>query len=341
MAVLGASVATLVDIAKRLDPGGKFARIAEVLNASNEVLDDMMWMEGNLPTGDRTTVRTGLPAVAFRRLNEGVPRSKSLVAQIDEGAAMLEGFAEVDRKLAILSGDIAQYRLSESAAFFESMNQTMASTLFYGNANASPKQFTGLAPRYNSLSGITAPNIIDGGGAGSTNRSIWLVVWGDQTIRGIYPKGSKAGLFHEDATANTASSGDGFPVGDVLYDASGNPYMGYRDHYEWNCGLSVRDWRYAVRIANVDRTTLTKDASAGADIIDLMVQALELVQSTTNGKAAFYVSRSTRSFLRRQMVNHKNVLLNMEDVAGKHVLTFDGISVRRTDALNVDEARVV
>lgn len=342
MAVLGATVATLVDIAKRLDPGGKFARIAEVLNASNEVLDDMLWIEGNLPTGDRTTVRTGLPAVAFRRINEGVPRSKSLVAQIDEGAAMLEGFAEVDRKLAILSGDIAQYRLSESAAFFESMNQTMASTVFYGNANASPKQFTGLAPRYASLSGITAPNIIDGGGTGSTNRSIWLVSWGDQSIRGIYPKGSKAGLFHEDATANAAGGGDGFPVGDVLYDASGNPYMGYRDHYEWNCGLSVRDWRYAVRICNIDRTTMTKDASAGADIIDLMIQAMENIQSTSMGgmKSAFYVSRSVRSILRRQMLNHKNVLLAMDEVAGKHVLTFDGTPVRRVDALNVDEARI-
>lgn len=343
MAVLGASVATLVDIAKRLDPDGKIARIAEVLNASNEVLDDMLWIEGNLPTGDRTTVRTGLPAVAFRRINEGVPRSKSLVAQVDEGAAMLEGFAEVDRKLAILSGDIAQYRLSESAAFFESMNQTMASTVFYGNALATPKQFTGLAPRYNSLSGVTGKNIIDGGGTSTTNRSIWLVVWGDQTIRGIYPKNSKAGLFHEDATSNSSGAGDGFPVGDVLYDASGNPYMGYRDHYEWNCGLSVRDWRYAVRIANVDRTTLVKDAASGADVIDLMVQALENVQSTSMGgtKAAFYVSRSVRSFLRRQMVNHKNVLLNMDEVAGQHVLTFDGIPVRRVDALNVDEARVV
>lgn len=342
MAVLGNSVVTLVDIAKRLDPDGKVARIAELLNQENEVLDDIAWVEGNLPTGDRTTVRAGLPGVSFRALNEGVPRSKSQVSQFDEGAAMLEGFAEVDRKLAILSGDIAQYRLSESAAFFESMNQTMSSKVFYGNANATPKEFTGLAPRYASLSGVTAKNIIDGGGTGSTNRSIWLVVWGDQTIRGIYPKGSKAGLFHEDATSNQAASGDGYPVGDVLYDASANPYMGYRDHYEWNCGLSVRDWRYAVRICNIDRTTLTKDAASGADIIDLMVQALETVQSTSLGgtKAAFYVSRSVRSFLRRQMVNHKNVLLNMEDVGGSHVMTFDTVPVRRVDALNVDEARI-
>jgi hypothetical protein len=350
MAVLGATVATLIDIAKRLDPDGKIARIAEILNQSNEVLSDMLWIEGNLPTGDRTTVRTGLPAVAFRRINEGVPRSKSIVAQLDEGAAMLEGFAEVDRKLAILSGDIAQYRLSESAAFFESMNQTMATNVFYGNANATPAQFTGLAPRYGALSpanggpSSASGNIIDAGGTGSTNRSIWLVVWGDQTIRGIYPKGTKAGLFHEDATSNKASAGgDGFPVGDVLYDASGNPYMGYRDHYEWNCGLSVRDWRYAVRICNVDRTLMTKDAASGPDIIDLMTQALENVQSISMGgtKAVFYVPRNVRSFLRRQMVNHKNVFLDMEDVGGNHVMTFDGVPVRRVDALNVDEARVV
>ena len=349
MAVLGSSVATLLDITKRLGPDGKQAMIAEVLHASNEVLEDMDWREGNLPTGDRTTVRTGLPGVAFRRLNEGVPRSKSNVGQVDEGAAMLEGFSEVDRKLAILSGDIASYRLSEASAFFESMNQTQASTLFYGNANASPQQFTGFAPRYASISGaggvnnVTAPNIIDAGGVGTTNRSIWLVAWGEATTSGIYPKATMAGLFHEDATSNDRTSSDGFPVGDTLYDANGNPYMGYRDHYEWNCGLRLRDWRYVVRIANIDRTLLDKADVTGADLIDLMVQALENIQSTSMGgtRLAFYMTRSTRSILRRQIVNHKNVFLNMDEIAGKRVLTFDGVPVRRVDALNVDEARVV
>lgn len=341
MAVIGNTVNTLVDIAKRMDPDGKIARIAELLNQENEVLDDMVWKEGNLPTGDRTTVRAGLPGVSFRALNEGVPRSKSAVAQFDEGAAMLEGFSEVDRKEAILSGNIGEFRLSEQMAFFESMNQTFVTNLFYGNAAASPKSFTGFAPRFNAISGntTTGNNIIDAGGTGTDNNSIWLVVWDENKVRGIYPKGTKAGLFHEDASDATQAT-DGFPRGTVLYDASGNPYMGYRDHYEWNCGLSIKDYRYVVRIANIDKSDLSKDYSTGADLQDLLIQAAERVQNL-NGRAAFYAPRIITGTLRRQLVNKKNGFLSWDEIGGRKVMSFDGIPIRRVDALNTNEARVV
>jgi hypothetical protein len=343
MAILGASVVTLVDIAKRLDPDGKTARIAELLNQDNEVLDDIAWVEGNLPTGDRTTVRAGLPGVSFRALNEGVPRSKSQVSQFDEGAAMLEGFSEVDRKEAILSGDVANFRLSEAAAFFEAMNQTFTTNLFYGNAASSPKAFTGFAPRFNTISGntTTGQNIIDAGGTGTDNFSIWAVVWDPMKVRGIYPKGTKAGLFHEDASdVPNSTGGDGYPAGTVLYDASGNPYMGYRDHFEWNCGLSIKDYRYVVRVCNIARSTLVKDYATGADLQDLFIQAAERLQNT-NGRVAFYAPRVVTGMLRRQLVNKKNGFLSWEDIGGRRVMAFDGIPIRRVDALNVQEARVV
>lgn len=341
MAVLGSSVATIVDIAKRLDPDGKIARIAELLNQENEILDDIVWAEGNLPTGDRTTIRAGLPGVSFRALNEGVPRSKSLVSQFDEGAAMLEGFSEVDRKEAIMSGNIGSFRMSEQLAFFESMNQTFTTNLFYGNAAASPKAFTGFMPRMATISGntTTGQNIIDAGGTGTDNFSILLVVWDVNKVRCIYPKGTKAGLFHEDASDVTDAS-DGYPRGTVLYDASGNPYMGYRDHYEWNCGLSVKDYRYVARAANISRALLTKDFATGADLQDIFIQLAERVQNL-NGRAAFYAPRTVTGYLRRQLVNKKNGFLSWDEIGGRKVMSFDGIPIRRVDAMNVQEARVV
>jgi hypothetical protein len=341
MAVLGNSVATLVDIAKRLDPDGKIARIAELLNQENEILDDIIWREGNLPTGDRTTVRAGLPAVSFRALNEGVPRSKSLVSQADEGAAMLEGFSEVDRKEAILSGNVAEYRLSEARAFMESMNQSLVNCLFYGNAKASAKQFTGFAPRFNAIAGntTTGQQIIDAGGTGTDNFSIWAVVWDENKVRGIYPKGTKAGLYHDDVSDPTPGD-DGQPRGSTLYDASGNPYMGYRDHYGWDCGLSVKDYRYVVRAANISKSLLTKDVSTGADLQDLLIQVAERLPNT-NGNPAIYVPATVRATLRRQLVNKKNGFLSWDEIGGRKVLNFDGIPIRRVDALNTNEARVV
>ncbi|MFY9350529.1 MAG: major capsid protein [Sphingobium sp.] len=343
MAVIGSVLPTLADLTKRLDPDGKIAAIGEWLTQSNPILDDIVWQEGNLPTGERTTIRTELPTVALRALNEGVPRSKSRTAQVDDGAAMLEGNSQCDRKLAILSGDIGAYRLSESSAFLEAMNQTMAGLVVYGNAATNPKAFTGLAPRFNSLSGPYGQQVIDAGGTGTDNSSIYLVGWGAQGVKGIYPKGTKAGLLHHDLSAHTGMGDDGYPLGVEVLDADGNPYIGYKDHYEWNAGLSVKDPGYVVRIANIDKSLLSIDGSTGAVIQRLMVTALETIKSTETAgmKFGWYMPRQIRAMLRQQLLEKKNAFLSYEEVGGRKVTAFEQIPVRRIDAMKADEARVV
>ena len=67
MSALAASHPTLLDLAKRLDPDGKIDVIAEILTQENPILEDLSFVEGNLPTGHRTTIRTGLPTPTWRR----------------------------------------------------------------------------------------------------------------------------------------------------------------------------------------------------------------------------------------------------------------------------------
>ena len=324
MSVLSVINPTLLDINKRTDPNGRIDTIAELLAEQNEILDDMTWIEGNLPTGHRTTVRTGLPDVAWRKLNYGVPPTKSRTAQVTDSCGMLEAYAEVDKALADLNGNNAAFRLSEDRAFIESMNKEFAQTLFYGNEGTEPEAFTGLAPRFNSKTAENGTNLIDGAGvSGQTDcTSIWLVVWGPNTAHGIYPKGSQAGLKTQDLGEQT------------LTDAAGGRYQGYRTHYKWDVGLTVRDWRYVSRIHSVDVSTLVKNAASGTDLIDCMTQALEIVPSLTMGRPVFYCSRLVRSFLRRQIANKVAAsTLTMDSVAGKHVIAFDGIPVRRCDGI--------
>ncbi len=156
---------TLTDWAKRQDPDGKSASIVEMLSQTNEVLQDMMFVEGNLPTGHRTTVRTGLPAVAWRMLNYGVPQGKATTAQVTDTVGMLEAFSSVDKDLVELSGNHNEFRLSESRAFLEAMNQEMARTVFYGDTDLEPEKFLGLSPRYSDLSAESGENIVDAGGS--------------------------------------------------------------------------------------------------------------------------------------------------------------------------------
>lgn len=330
MATLAANNPTLIDLSKRLDPDGKIASIVELLNQSNDVLTDMSFMEGNLPTGHKNTSRTGLPTPTWRKLYGGVQPGKSTTVQVTDTCGMLEAYSEVDKALADLNGNTAAFRLSEDAAHIESMSQEMAQTLFYGNEGTEPEAFTGLAPRYSSLSAQNADNIIDAfSGSGGDLTSIWLCVWGPQTGHGIYPKGSQAGLQMSDKGQVTVENVDG----------AGGRMEGYRTHYRWDCGLSIRDWRYFVRIANIDISELGTIANT-KNLINWMVQASERIPSFGKGRAAFYMNRTLREKLRLGILERVSSNLTWETVEGKRVMTFDDIPVRRTDALINTETRV-
>ena len=330
MSVLSATHPTLLDLTKRLDPNGKVDAIVEMLTQTNEILEDMVWIEGNLPTGHRTTIRTGLPSPTWRKLYGGVQPTKSTTVQVTDSAGMLEAYAEVDKALADLNGNTAAFRLSEDAAHIEGMGQEMASTLFYGNEGTEPEAFTGLAPRYNSLSAQNADNIIDAGGNDSDLTSIWLCVWGNQTGHGIYPKGSLGGLQMTDKGQVTVENVDG----------NGGRMEAYRTHYRWDAGLTIRDWRYFVRIANIDVSNLNTIANT-KDIINWMIQASERIPELGKGRAAFYMNRRLREKLRLGILEKVSSNLTWETVAGERVMTFDDIPVRRTDALINTESRVV
>jgi hypothetical protein len=332
MATLGASVLTLADWAKRLDPNGKVPMIVEMLSQTNGVLDDALWMEGNLPTGHRTTVRTGLPTVAWRLLNQGITPSKSTTAQIDEQCGMLEAWSEVDKDLAMLNGNVSSFRLSEAQAFIEAMNQEMAATLMYGNSGTAPEEFTGFSVRYSDLSANNGQNIVDGGGTGSDNSSIWLVVWGANTCFKIFPKGSTAGLSHDDLGLETVETTAGI---------AGNRMLAYRDHWQWKCGLALKDWRYVCRIPNIDISNLVAKSSA-ADLTELMIKAVHRIPNLGSGRPAFYMNRTCFQMLdiqRRDDVISGGSLV-YSDVDGKIVPTFRGIPIRIVDALTETEAQV-
>lgn len=337
MSALAASHPTLLDLAKRLDPDGKIDVIAEILTQENPILEDMNFVEGNLPTGHRTTIRTGLPTPTWRKLYGGVQPTKSNTAQVTDSCGMLEAYAEVDKALADLNGNTAAFRLSEDRAHIEGMAQELASTIIYGNEGDQPEAFTGLAPRYNSLSAANADNIVSAGGTGSDNTSIWLVVWGDQTLHGIYPKGSRAGLDMEDKGQVTIENVDG----------AGGRMEAYRTHYRHDCGLTVRDWRFAARVCNIDVSALTSDgtaadrAAAQKALINFMVQASERIPSLSKGRAVWYVNRTIREQLRLGILEKIAGNLAWETVSGKRVMTFDDIPVKRLDAINNTEARVV
>lgn len=338
MATLSTGQLTLADYSKRLSPDGKIDPIAELLSQTNDILEDAVMKEANQPTSHVVAIRTGLPPVYWRAYNEGVPSSKSTTAQITEPCAMLEARSHIDAKLLNLNGNSAAFRLSEESAFIEAMGQEMAGKIFNGNVGADPKTFSGLATRYSSTTAGNGNNVILAGGAGADNASIYLVVWGEQTVFMPFPKGSQAGLKQRDLGEES------------VQDADGKWYQAARSLFQWDAGLVVKDWRYVVRIANIDVSdwvgvTGSQATTSATNVIKLMMRAIARIPNLNMGRAAFYANRSIAEGLMIQALEKSNAALGIKEATtqfGQRInqLQFMGIPVRGVDQLGIAETLV-
>ena len=347
MAVLKNTNLTLADWGKRRDPDGSIAVITNILSQSNEILDDAVHKMANGSTGHLCTIATGLPDVSWRQFNQGIQPSKGSTAQVTEGIGMLETRSEVDRALAKLDDDVNGLRLSETTLRLEAMAQEMARTIFYGNTSVDPEQFMGLSPRYSSLGAGNAQNILSAGGTtASEQTSIWLVGWGDETVHCCFPKGSSAGLEQED-----------LGVLDVdVHNAAGaqtGKMRAYVDWFCWKAGLVVQDWRYAVRIPNIEvghlQTLTSTQAPTGAfdtSIIHRMAEATYRLPNIGKCRPAFYVNRTTHAALSRMaMEKHTAAVTTQPGLSqfgtSRQYMSFLDIPIRRCDALLLTEEIVV
>lgn len=330
MATKGNTLPTLIDYAKRLDPDGKISPIAELLAQTNEILMDCPFYEANMETGHRETIRTGLPEVYWRMFNKGVPISKSRTQQVTDTIGMLEARSHIDIELAALNGNSAAWRFSEETPFLEAMSQEAASTIFYGNENVTPEKFTGLSPRFSDLSAENAENIIDAGGTTGNLTSIWLICWDQQTVNMRYPKGqgNSYGLQSRDLGEES------------VQDDQGQYFQALRTLYTMKCGLSLKDWRYVVRIANIPVDTLD-DAGATTDLWNNLIKAMHKLYNLKKGKCYFYMNRTIEQYLDLQSFNKQNIQINQQEIDGDIVSMFRKIPFRTCDALLNTEQRVV
>lgn len=341
MSTLSTVRPTLLDVMRSLDPSGKIAKVAKVLQQYNKMLDDIPWVEGNLSTGNQTTVQTSKAAPSKRALNAGVVPTKSTVGQINDACSILENRNMIDVNVAGLNGNSEGFRFQQDSMMMEGFSDSLATDLIYGDASTDPNSFNGFASRYFTLgtTWTTSSQIIDAGGTGIDNTSIWLVGWGEGKVSGIYPKGSKAGLQYEDRG-----------IQDILTNTTTGAYMrAYVSWMQWMVGLAVNDYRYVVRIANIDVSNLntaSDSSDTSANIMKYMSKAMDLLPDDGNSRPAFYMSRNTKSILRVKMQDKSNLHLQVQDLVApqgitrRPELTFQGIPVRRMDTILETESQI-
>ncbi len=336
MAVINQTYLGLADLRKRQDENDQIAQIIELLSLSNPMLEHATVLECNDGTSHLTTVRTGIPAPTWRLLYQGVQPTKSTTAQVRDATGMVEAWSEIDSKLVALSGDPAGLRMSEAGPIMEGMNQDVASTLIYGDQNTSPAKFTGLAPRFSSLTGAASgQQIVDAGGTGSTNTSMWFVEWSPVACHLLYPKGTQGGLQRDDKGQQTKTLPDN-SILDV-----------HREKFSWDVGFTCRDFRRVSRIANIDVPTLSVTAATGANLFDQMVKAywkMTKHQSITQGRKVIYCNATIMEYLDQQSRRaNSNALLTWRELTkdSEPVLHFRNMAIYQMDAILNTEARVV
>ena len=350
MATLVQNNPTLSDLAKLRDPDGGAAQVARIMDEVNEGLHYFPFMEGNLPTGHQSTILAGIPEATWRSYYKGVSPTTGQRVQVVDNCGMLEAYGIVDKALLERAASPMAFRLEEDMDHIEGISQQLMEGLIYGNEANDPDRITGLAPRYSSLTAASGRNIVNGGMASgqSDGRSIWLVVGGNSTITGIVPKGSTAGIQVEDRGQQTISETSS-DVG-----ASGKKYEAMVTHYKVDAGLAVRNWKYAVRICNLDASVnglasaqvavQWKDGAFENDMAnlpDLMAQATDLIPSMGRGRPFWMMTRQTKTLLRRQLsAQVRESTLTMENVGGTRVTNFDGIPIAVVDQMHTDEARI-
>jgi hypothetical protein len=332
MATVGTSYLQLADYYRRQDGMGQIAEVIDMLAEINPIMDDAITLECNDGTDHLTTVRTGLPQGTWRKLYQGVQPTKSTTRQVKDTTGWLEAYSEVDAELiALAGGNGAALRLDEAEAFVEGMSNQMATAMFYSDTATTPEQFMGLAPRFDDTTAENGSQIVSGGGVGADNTSIWFIVWSPRTCHLLYPKGSAAGIQRKDLGEQTKENSDG------------SMYQVMREHFKWHVGLSVRDWRYVARIANLDVSDInTNGQSGGKEIDEYMIDAYYKLRQrrVRNGKAAIYCNTSIKAALHKIAKNTSNVNLTIENFEGREIVNFIGIPIRECDAILNTEAVV-
>ncbi len=331
MATLGANYLTLADRFKRTENGKIAAEIIEMMTETNELLQDANALQCNDGSNHITTIRTGLPSAVFRNLYGYVPSSKSTTEQVKDVTGMLETYSIVDVDLVDKSENPKLFRLSESSAFIEAMNQKLQETVFYGNIKDNAAAFDGLAVRYGKKSTDAkkiGSNIIDGGGTGSDNTSIWMITWGDLHTSLLYPQGSQAGVQHKDDGVLTETS------------STGGKRKVYQDHFKMDVGLSVRDWRSTCRISNISVGNL--GTTSAANLENLLNKAYYKVRRfAKTGKTCIYCNSTVLMYFEAQLKEKTNVNFTIKEYLDENILHYKNIPIRECEQITCTEASVL
>ena len=340
MATKGTYVLTYRDLMSRLKGDKTFDHeIVEIMLEQNPMLEDMVITEANDGTSNKTTIRTGMPDVAWTAFYEGVQGSKGSVKQIRNTAGRIQTKIEVDASLWEQAPDKSALLMDEVQTHSQAMMNEVQDCLIYGKIVTEPKKFNGLVNFYSQLGGVSSTDdklakhyVFDAKSSSQASaaalRSIFLIGWSQKSIRAFYPRGTSGGL----------KKGE-WKKADAVDSVNGGTYEVYRQYLEWQLGLDVRDFRYGGRLANIQADEMF-DTSGVPNYWELLRRLTTRVRSD-GVRQVFYMDKITWEAVcvwADRKTSSNAVQFGDLNAGIPHKLF--GIPVRECDALNTNETEV-
>lgn len=297
---------TLLDIAKANGSDALVGLIDETTQAAPEVRMGAARTVRGLSY--KTLVRTGLPTVGFRSVNEGYAASKGIYENRTYECYLFNPRWECDKAIAMAHEDgMESFVALEASAIMEAAFQELGSQFYYGTSNDS-KGFPGLLAAYDSTN-----MVVDAGGStADTGSSVWAVKFGPRDVQWIY--GQDGNLSMSDLTEAR------------LLDGSSNPYTGLVQELMTYVGLQVGSVRSIGRIKK-----LTEDNTKG--LTDARIASL--LSKFQTGVVPDYLFMNRRSL---EQLRASRTATNVTGAPAPRPTEAFGIPIMVTDAITSTEA---
>ncbi len=223
----------LLDIAK-IDAGDAYPIIEESVKLAPEL--QVVPADVITSTSMQLTVRTDIPAVAFRNLNEGSARSKSEYVTRTFETHILDHQVAVDIRLLDGARNPARVLQNHSIGVLQAQFRLVGTQFYYGGtaqSGADAKGFPGLLAQ----SATDAAHVIDATGS-TAKTSVWMVRLGVETLQFLFGSNQTLAI-QPDWLLQT------------VYDSNNNPYQALTNWLSGRVGLRLANRNSAVRIKNI------------------------------------------------------------------------------------------
>jgi len=242
------------------DAGARFVLPKRVLDRMTPLVRMLPLKASNNIMSNIAVRNDSLPIASTRRWNEGIKATAAHNTPLNDPIMLLEDYGEVDKKLWSIQNDPNAWRADQDMSHIEGLFQLVESILFYGNQGLNPGVINGLTTRFNNLESYPngdqtwQPNVWNGGASSGNTTSAWMIEFGDDSIYGIYPPNSPAGLRVEDLGESTKELASGTAAVGANY-----LYQVLRTHFEWMLGIQIPDERAVQRICNINPAVLSSN----------------------------------------------------------------------------------